>query len=149
MEDLTLYEIVKAVEGSYGYPSTEIISSISTDTRKITKGSIFIAIRGEKFDGHDYAKKAVELGAAAVISEKPIEGIKCIIVDNTRKAFLDLARYYRSRFSPIIVGVTGSVGKTTTKEMIALVLSGKYTTLKKEGNLNNDIDLPHTLLNLS
>lgn len=149
MEDLTLYEIVKAVEGSYGYPSTEIVSSISTDTRKITNGCVFIALRGKNFDGHDFAKNAIELGAVAVITEKPIEDVKCIIVDNTRKALLDIARYYRSRFTPILVGVTGSVGKTTTKEMIALVLSGKYFTLKTEGNLNNDIGLPHTLLNLT
>lgn len=149
MEDLTLYEIVKAVEGSYGYPSTEIISSVSTDTRKITKGCVFIALRGDKFDGHDFVKQAIELGAVAAITEKPVEGVKCIIVDNTKKALADLARYYRSRFNPILVGVTGSVGKTTTKEMIALVLSGKYLTLKTEGNFNNEIGLPHTLLNLT
>ena len=149
MEDLTLYEIVKAVEGSYGYPSTEIISSVSTDTRKITKGCVFIALRGDKFDGHDFVKQAIEFGAVAAITEKPVEGVKCIIVDNTKKALADLARYYRSRFNPILVGVTGSVGKTTTKEMIALVLSGKYLTLKTEGNFNNEIGLPHTLLNLT
>ena len=149
MEDLTLYEIVKAVGGSYGYPSTEVISSVSTDTRNISKGCVFIALRGKNFDGHDYAKKATELGAVAVITDKPIEGVKCIIVDNTRKALIDIASYYRSRFTPILVGVTGSVGKTTTKEMIALVLSGRYLTLKTEGNLNNDIGLPQTILNLT
>ena len=148
MEDLTLYEIIKAVEGSYGYPSTEIISSVSTDTRKITKGCVFIALRGDKFDGHDFAKQAMELGATAVITERPVEGARCIIVDNTKKALADLAGYYRSRFSPVLVGITGSVGKTTTKEMTALVLSGKYLTLKTEGNFNNEIGLPHTLLKL-
>ena len=148
MEDLTLYEIIKAVEGSYGYPSTEIISSVSTDTRKITKGCVFIALRGDKFDGHDFAKQAMELGATAVITERPVEGARCIIVDNTKKALADLAGYYRSRFSPVLVGITGSVGKTTTKEMTALVLSGKYMTLKTEGNFNNEIGLPHTLLKL-
>ncbi len=149
MEDLTLYEIIKAVEGSYGYPSTEIISSVSTDTRKITKGCVFIALRGDKFDGHDFAKQAMELGATAVITERPVEGARCIIVDNTKKALADIAGYYRSRFSPVLVGITGSVGKTTTKEMTALVLSGKYLTLKTEGNFNNEIGLPHTLLKLS
>lgn len=149
MEDLTLYEIIKAVEGSYGYPSTEIISSVSTDTRKITKGCVFIALRGDKFDGHDFAKQAMELGATAVITEKPVEGVRCIIVDNTKKALADLAGYYRSRFNPVLVGITGSVGKTTTKEMTALVLSGKYMTLKTEGNFNNEIGLPHTLLKLT
>ena len=149
MEDLTIYEIVKAVNGSYGYPSTEIVSNVSTDTRKITPGSVFIAIKGERFDGHDYVKKAAELGAVAAITERPVEGVKCIIVDNTKKALLDLASYYRSRFSPILVGITGSVGKTTTKEMTALVLSGKYLTLKTEGNFNNEIGLPHTIFNLT
>ena len=67
MEDLTIYEIVEAVNGSYGYPSTEIISSISTDTRTITKGSVFIALKGANFDGHNFAEKAIELGATAVV----------------------------------------------------------------------------------
>ena len=149
MEDLTIYEVVKAANGSYGYPSTEIVSDISTDTRKIKDGSVFIAIKGERFDGHDFAQKAMEQGAVAVITDRAIENVKCIIVDDTKKALLDIASYYRSRFSPILVGVTGSVGKTTTKEMVALVLSSKYCTLKTEGNFNNEIGLPHTLFGLS
>ncbi len=110
---------------------------------------MFIAIRGERFDGHDYVAKAFEKGAVAAITEKQIENYPCIIVNDTRKAFLDLARYYRSLFNIILVGVTGSVGKTTTKEMIALVLSEKYNTLKTEGNLNNEIGLPKTLLGIN
>ncbi len=149
MEDLTLYEIITAVQGSYGYPSTEIVSAISTDTRTITKGSVFVALKGDNFDGHNYAQKAIELGAVAAITEKPIEGVKCIIVDDTRNALIRIATYYRKKFSLSLVGITGSVGKTTTKEMVALVLSGKYTTLKTEGNLNNDIGVPHTLFRLS
>lgn len=149
MEELTLYEIVKAVNGSFGYKSTDIVSSISTDTRNITKGSVFVAIKGEKFDGHDYAQKAMELGAVAVITEHPVDNAKCIIVDDTKKALLDIAEYYRSRFTLTLVGVTGSVGKTTTKEMVALVLSGKYLTLKTEGNFNNEIGLPRTLMRLN
>lgn len=149
MEDLTLYEIIKAVNGSYGYPSTEVISEISTDSRKITKGCVFVALKGENFDGHDFAAKAMELGAVAVITERAVEGARCIIVDNTEKSLLDLASYYRRRFNPILVGITGSVGKTTTKEMVALVLSSKYKTLKTTGNLNNQIGLPKTLLNMT
>lgn len=149
MEDLTLYEIIKACDGSFGYPATDIISSICTDTRKIKPSCVFICIKGENFDGHDFAAKACELGAVAVISEKPIDGVRCIIVDSTRKAFLDIAHYYRQRFNIVLAGITGSVGKTTTKEMVALVLSQKFNTLKTEGNLNNDIGLPHTLLRLS
>ncbi len=149
MEELTIYEIIKAVNGSYGYPSTEVVTAVSTDTRKITQGCIFIALKGENFDGHDFVKKASELGAVAVVTERPVEGVKCIIVDSTSKALLDLAGYYRSRFNPILVGITGSVGKTTTKEMVALVLSSKFCTLKTSGNLNNEIGLPMTLLNLT
>jgi len=149
MEDLTLYEIIKAVNGSYGYPSTEIVSEISTDTRKISKGCVFIALKGANFDGHDFAKKAMEMGAVAVITETAVEDARCIIVDSTAKALLDLASYYRRRFNPILVGITGSVGKTTTKEMVALVLSSKFSTLKTTGNFNNEIGLPLTLLNLS
>ncbi|MFA5658438.1 MAG: UDP-N-acetylmuramoyl-tripeptide--D-alanyl-D-alanine ligase [Oscillospiraceae bacterium] len=149
MEELTLYEIIKAIDGSFGYPSTEIVTSISTDTRKISNGSVFFALKGESFDGHDFVLKAIELGAVAAVTEKAIDGARCIIVDSVRKALLDIAAYYRSRFSPVIVGVTGSVGKTTTKEMISLVLSSKLKTLKTAGNLNNEIGLPLTLLELN
>lgn len=148
MEKLTLFEIIKAVGGSYGYPAKQIVSSICTDTRKITPDCVFIALKGANFDGHDFVKKAIELGAVAAVTEKPIEDTKCIIVDSTQKALLDIAAYYRQRFSPVLVGVTGSVGKTTTKEMISLVLESKFKTLKTSGNLNNEIGSPLTLLQL-
>ena len=90
----------------------------------------------------------MELGAKAVISERPIDGAKCIIVDSSRKALLDLAGYYRDKFDIPLVGVTGSVGKTTTKDMIALVVAQKYKTLKTQGNLNNEIGMPKTLFGL-
>ena len=148
MEDLTLYEVVGAVGGSFGYPAKQIVSSVCTDSRKITAGCVFIALKGENFDGHDFVKKAMEQGAVAAITEKPIEGAKCIIVDSTQKALLDIASYYRDRFNIELVGITGSVGKTTTKEMISLVISSKFKTLKTSGNLNNEIGLPITLLQL-
>ena len=145
MEKMTLTEIVRAVDGSFGYPSDIAVDNISTDTRKISAGSVFVAIKGDTNDGHDYGKQAMELGAEAVISERVIDGVKCIIVDSTRKALLDLASYYRSKFDIPVVGITGSVGKTTTKEMIALVLSEQFNTLKPEGNFNNEIGVPWTL----
>lgn len=147
MEKMMLSEIAKFL-GTETEKEAEI-TSVSTDTRDIQKGCVFVAIKGERFDGHDFAIKAVEAGAEAVISEKRIEGIPCLEVDSTRKAYLELAGYYREKFNPVLVGVTGSVGKTTTKEMIALVLSEKYNTLKTSGNLNNEIGLPKTLFNLS
>ncbi|SDB38637.1 UDP-N-acetylmuramoyl-tripeptide--D-alanyl-D-alanine ligase [Ruminococcaceae bacterium FB2012] len=148
MEKMSLSEIVSAVEGSFGYPSDMMISSISTDTRKITAGSVFIALKGDSFDGHDFAPDAMKLGAEAVITERQVEGAKCIIVDSTHKALRDLAHYYRMKFDIPLVGITGSVGKTTTKDMIACVLARKYKTLKTEGNHNNEVGMPLTLLEL-
>ncbi|MCR5522074.1 MAG: UDP-N-acetylmuramoyl-tripeptide--D-alanyl-D-alanine ligase [Clostridia bacterium] len=123
--------------------------NICTDSRKIIPGCLFIAIPGERFDGHDYARNAIEDGAAAVLVERDCGlGDKQITVGSTRKALLDLAGYYRSLFNIPVVGVTGSVGKTTTKEMIYSVLSSEYKTLKNEGNLNNEIGVPLTLFRL-
>ena len=150
MEPMRLSEIVNAVGGSFGFPQDmdNEITSVSTDTRTIGKNSVFIALKGENFDGHDYGAKAAELGAEAVIAERAIEGAKCIVVDSTAKALMSLANYYRKKFSIPLVGITGSVGKTTTKEMIALVLSKKFNTLKTEGNLNNEIGMPKTLFGI-
>ena len=148
MEMMKLSEIVTACRGSYGYPSDVPVSNISTDTRTIEKGSGFIALKGENSDGHDFAAKAMELGAEAVVAERACQGARCIIVDSTSKALLDIAEYYRNKFSVKLVGVTGSVGKTTTKDMIALVVAQKYKTLKTQGNLNNEIGMPKTLFNL-
>ncbi len=146
MEKMMLSEIAEAL-GQKIEKDAEI-TSICTDTRDIEKGCVFVAIKGDRFDGHDFAVQSVEKGAVAVITEREIEGITCIVTESTRRAYLKLAEYYRSKFSPILVGVTGSVGKTTTKEMISLVLSEKYNTLKTSGNLNNEIGLPKTLFNL-
>ncbi len=148
MEKLRLSEIVAAVDGSFGYPSDAEVTSVSTDTRTIEPGSVFIALKGENFDGHDYGAKACELGAEAVIAERRIEGAKCIIVDSTAAALLKLANFYRKRFDIPVVGITGSVGKTTTKDMIALALSEQFNTIKTEGNHNNEIGMPMTLFGM-
>lgn len=129
-------------------PAEKEINVISTDTRDLPEGCLFVAVRGDRFDGHDFIPKAIETGAAAALSEKEIDGCPCVIVENTRKAYLDLAGWYRRKFSPALVGVTGSVGKTTTKEMIALVLSESFRCLKTKGNLNNEIGLPKTLFTM-
>lgn len=125
------------------------IDNVCTDSRKIQQGCLFIAIPGDKFDGHDFAAKAIEEGAAAVIVEKDC-GLsdRQIMVKSSRQALLDLAGYYRSLFNIPFIGVTGSVGKTTTKEMVWTVMSSKYNTLKNEGNLNNEIGVPLTLFRL-
>ena len=146
MEKMKLSEIAECLGTTA--PIECDISVISTDTRTLPKGCLFLALKGERFDGHEYINKAIEEGAAAAVSEKPIEGCPCIVVKSTRQALLDIAKYYRSKFKPILIGVTGSVGKTTTKEMTALVLSEKYKTLKTGGNLNNEIGMPKTLFQL-
>ncbi len=149
MEKLTLQEIAGAVGGEMAAGFDTEILSVSTDTRKIEPGSLFIPIKGERFDGHDFIEKALRLGAAAVLSERPVDcGPGAVYVPDTRTAYLRLAGWYRRRFPVSVVGVTGSVGKTTTKEMIAAVLDSKYRTLKTEGNHNNEIGLPATLLEL-
>ncbi len=148
MENMSLSEIIQAVDGSFGYPADVMVSTVSTDTRKITENSVFVALKGENFDGHDFGAKAMELGACAVVAERPIEGARCIIVDSTAQALLDLAHYYRMKFQIPLIGVTGSVGKTTTKDMIACVVARKYKTLKTQGNHNNEIGLPLTLFGL-
>ncbi len=122
---------------------------VSSDTRTITKGCLFIAFIGERFDGHDFVPDAVSKGAVAAVTSRPVEGQPCIVTEDTNRAIMQLAAYYRSRFAPKLVGITGSVGKTTTKEMTALALSAAYDTLKTEGNRNNEIGMPFTLLRLT
>lgn len=146
MEFLSLEEIAKAVKSEINF--TGSTDCICTDTRKITKGCVFIALKGANFDGHNFVRSAIENGAIAAITELQIGNCPCIKVEDTRQALLDLAKYYRRKFTAKVVGVTGSVGKTTTKEMIYLALASKYKTLKNEGNLNNEIGVPLTVFNL-
>ena len=149
MLELSIKKIAEAVGGKLYGPGDEMISAVSTDTRTIKKGCLFIAIVGEKFDGHQFISKAFEQGAAAVISRIPVDTDRpVILVEDTRKAYGALAAYYRSLFPVFLVGVTGSVGKTSTKEMIYTVMSQKYHVLKTQGNFNNDIGLPKTLLEM-
>lgn len=147
MDKFTLKEAAAALGKTAN--GDAVISEISTDTRKITPGSLFICLKGEKFDAHDFAPKAAELGAAALMVEHPVDvDLPCIIVENTGKAMLELSAWYRRKFSIPVVGLTGSVGKTTTKEFIALVLGAKYKTLKTQGNLNNEIGVPQMLFKM-
>lgn len=127
----------------------ETFDSVCTDTRKIVPGCLFVCLKGEKFDGNEFASAAIEKGAVAVICDRDCGlGDRQIVVENTGRALLSLAAWYRSQFKIPVVGVTGSVGKTTTKEMIACVMRAKYKTLKNEGNLNNEIGVPITLFGL-
>lgn len=149
MEKLTTTEIAKAVFGKVNIEKE--VYGCEIDNRRVKPQSLFICIKGERFDGHDFAESAVEEGAIAVMCEKELnlpENIAQIIVSDTSKAFLQFANYYRRKFDIPFVGVTGSVGKTTVKDMIHALLSQKNKTLKTEGNLNNQIGLPRTLMEL-
>lgn len=154
MKSLRLEEIAKAVDGCFVSSVKDagqiVIDRITTDTRKIEKGDFFIPIKGEKFDGHEFISQAFEKGAVCCFSEKKLTETKnpYILVEDTRKAIRDLAEYYRSLFSIPVIAITGSVGKTTTKDMISSVLMQKYRVLKTEGNFNNEIGLPLTLFRL-
>lgn len=125
------------------------VRGISVDSRSINRGDVFFAVRGERFDGFDFIGKAEEGGACCAVAErKPDCDIPYVLVKDARTALGDFAREYKKLFRAITVAVTGSVGKTTTKQYIASVLEQKFTTLKTEGNHNNDIGLPMTLLSL-
>lgn len=154
MAEFTLGEILAATGGSLaGGEYQRSFSGISTDTRTIRQGNMFVALQGEKFDGHDFIVRAVDNGAGGVIvSKKHIfipDRITAVRVADTLQALQDLALAHRRRFDIPVIAVTGSNGKTTTKELIAAVLSARYKTLKTEANYNNDIGLPLTLLNLT
>lgn len=140
----------KLIQGDENYEC----ENFTNDTRKIEKGDTYIAIKGEKFDGNIFFEEALEKGADTVILEnkkieKKYENKNIIIVDDTKKALQQIATAKRNLYKDlIVVGITGSVGKTSTKDMIYSVLSQKYKTLKTEGNFNNDIGLPLTILKL-
>ena len=123
---------------------------ISTDTRTIHLGDLFVPLKGERFDGHAYVAQAAESGAVAVLTER--DDVPCenrILVPDTREALQRLAKSYRMLFHPLVVALTGSVGKTTTKEMTAAVFGSHFKTMKTNGNFNNDIGVPLTLLCLT
>jgi len=133
-----------------GNPNTAI-NRVITDSREAGVGALFIAIKGERFDGHDYIRAAIENGASAVLAQRLPDGcenISAVIVNDTVKALGAFAKAFKERINPLTVAVTGSTGKTTTKEFIYAVLSEKYKTLKTTGNHNNEIGLPMCLLGI-
>ncbi len=149
------YEIIAAIHGKLvsGKPEGEF-SGVSTDTRSIKAGELFIALKGENFDGHDFLEQALEKGACGAIVNKgrggvtpPLHGY-VVEVDDTLRALGDIAGLWRERHPIPVVAITGSNGKTTTKEMVASILSQRYRVLKTEGNLNNLIGLPQMVLKI-
>lgn len=155
MEPIKLSELLEAVNGTLlgNCREEEIeITRVDTDSRNIHAGALFIPLVGERFDGHAYINAALEGGAAGCFTarerESYLDGKFYIKVSSTQKALRDLAIWYKNRFQIPYVAVTGSVGKTTAKDMIASVLGSKFKVLKTEGNFNNNIGLPLTLLRL-
>ena len=129
-------------------------TAVSTDSRSVGRGELFVALRGERFDGHEFLGAAASRGAAAALVDRKYTGafpLPVIIVDDTKGSLGELARRWRQRFSPVLIAVTGSNGKTTVKEMLAAILrrhAGEGAVLATSGNLNNDIGVPLTLLRL-
>ena len=152
MTPCTAREICAAVGGTLLQDSGAPVTGVTTDSRAVQPGQLFIPLVGERFDGHAYISKALEGGAAGCLTaaapETLLPGKLYIQVADTRLALKALASWYRNKFDLPVVQVTGSAGKTTTKEMIASVLSQRYNTLRTEGNFNNDIGAPLTLLRL-
>lgn len=153
MKYMTLTEISHACHGSYHGSSENAekeVSSVTIDSRKVQKDSLFIAIKGARVDGHDLIPQTIEAGALCALSEKDLGNVpfSYILVTSCKQALKDLAEHYRRSLDIRVVGISGSVGKTSTKEMIASVLSQKYNILKTEGNFNNEIGLPLTVFNI-
>lgn len=154
MKTLTIQEIAQATGAkilSQDHITEKNISHVTQDSREAKENSLFVALKGERTDGHQYVSDCMKKGVGACLIERemaPENGCVLLLVQNTQTALLQLAKYYRSLFSIPIVGITGSVGKTTTKDMIASVLQQKYDTLWTQGNYNNEIGVPLTLFRL-
>ena len=150
MREMTAQAVLAAVGGQARGPlPAGEITAVTTDSRAVTPGCLFAAIPGERVDGHDFIAQVAEKGAACVLCERFTDAaVAQIRVPDTQAALRALAAWYRSRFSIPVVGVTGSVGKTTAKEMIASVLGQRFNTLKTEKNFNNELGVPLTLFRL-
>jgi UDP-N-acetylmuramoyl-tripeptide--D-alanyl-D-alanine ligase len=167
---LTIADILEALSGIRPQRAGQVITEACIDSRKVIPGALFIAIPGEHLDGHDFVEEAFERGAHLALVQKDLSGQLsqldlrqgldltalehlevpfCLRVDDTIRALQQAARFWRRKMPVRVIGVTGSVGKSTTKELVAEVLGQRYRTLKSLGNYNNEIGLPLMLLRLS
>jgi UDP-N-acetylmuramoyl-tripeptide--D-alanyl-D-alanine ligase len=167
---LTLADILEALTGFRPERANQVITEAVIDSRKVIPGSMFVALPGERVDGHDFVEAAFQRGASlALIQRKPVHSVDvvdlcgeikpqelsipempcCLLVPDTIQALQRVAYFWRRKLNLRVVGITGSVGKSTTKELVAEVLEQRYSTLKNPGNLNNEIGLPISLLMLS
>lgn len=151
MKAMSLREIATACGGTYVGTEEKLdscVSGVAIDSRKIEEGYLFVPMKGARVDGHDFIGQVMEKGALCTLAERPVEGCDYILVSSCEQALKDLAEHYRKALDIKVVGITGSVGKTSTKEMIASVLEQKYKVLKTAGNFNNEIGLPLTIFNI-
>ncbi|MBE5996368.1 MAG: UDP-N-acetylmuramoyl-tripeptide--D-alanyl-D-alanine ligase [Lachnospiraceae bacterium] len=153
MKNLTPKNIAECCGGTFYGDSSILdkeISAVVRDSREIVPGCLFAAIKGERVDGHDFIPQVMEKGAMLALTERrdAAEDKPCIVVQSTLTALQDIARFYLSQLDVRVVSITGSVGKTSTKEMIASVLAQKYRTRKTQGNFNNGLGLPLTIFTL-
>jgi len=151
---ITLKQVVEATGGELrGGDGTLEISGVNTDSRTLQPAELFVALAGERFDGHDFVAEAFARGAAAAVVERELPEISTtqplVVVEDALRAYGQLANWYRSQFDVTVVAVTGSVGKTTTKNMIGSILAKHGRTLVAPGNLNNEIGVPRVLLSLT
>ncbi|MCX7773269.1 MAG: UDP-N-acetylmuramoyl-tripeptide--D-alanyl-D-alanine ligase, partial [Clostridia bacterium] len=151
MKPLHAEAIAQMAGGRLSAPSDTLVTKVSTDTRTLGAGSLFVALIGERFNGHDFLAQAFENGAEIVMVNEGTtvpQNRPAIFVDDTLKALGRLASGYRDLFDIPVIAVTGSVGKTSTKEMIASILSARFKVHKTKGNFNNEIGLPLSVLEL-
>lgn len=153
MKNMTLKEISVACGGIYYGDEEQYyreVTGVAIDSRKVETGFLFVPIRGARVDGHIFIPQVIEAGALCSLSEKRLEGADYpyILVDSCELALKMIAEHYRKALNIQVVGITGSVGKTSTKEMIASVLEQKYNVLKTDGNFNNEIGLPLTIFRI-
>lgn len=167
---LTLADVLEALTGNRPEWASQIVTEASIDSRQVIPGAMFVALPGERVDGHNFVTEAFERGAHFALVQRNLspqhnvldlrnvsEGQNlpaqtfpfCLLVDDSLQAFQQIARFWRRQLDVRVIGITGSVGKSTTKEMVAEVLDKRFRTLKNPGNLNNEIGLPLTMLRLS
>lgn len=145
---MTLNELIKVINGDCNIDSEEVIKDIKTDTRKINEGDIFIALKGNNYNGENFIDEAINKGAIACVVENSIND-KCIEVANTKESLFLLGRYIRRKYNIPLIAITGSNGKTTTKDLLSYILSSKYNVLKNDGNKNNIIGVSDALFKLN
>ena len=155
MQVLTIKDIIRATGGEIVTKASDTagleFDSITTDSRKVNEGVLFIPLIGEKFDGHDFIKSALTHGASAALTQKQIGGVEggtLISVADTKRALGDIAAYYKQKYFVPSVSITGSVGKTTTKDLVYAVLAERFNTHKTPNNFNNDIGVPLTIFGI-